>query len=630
MESVPHISQYLLQNSNWNDKNDVLCATLSACLRIIQRVISLPSHIASIARAGLGVSLSKIIYGRNHSDERANILSHEVQLIALELLHKLSFHEIARHGHRTADSFVHCGAVGAACFSLAKNVVVHSDDRHDPGKHSITKAGLEILQYILMDITNPDCPLYKESTVFVNAIVLETDFIRSLCATSMLFKNETTGHEAEVINHTHVNDINEDDALFLTPCYGPPLILYKGSCFKFSSPLYSTISTFFLIASLCLEKIEGKAFWDTVLLKNSSKLADKYTSESISFVITGFCAVFLSILQDENKGICVPKIPSEMEYFHTITLPNVRKHLLDGLLSNLKQILLLSKTDKIITFLQQFSLPQTCLALLRDNRLMDTAFQVLEIIFSEFSDTEYCKQISLIMISDKNSMTSLLDLLALDSIETPYDRIKSFAVQVLGTSGRLDILGFAVQQFDLRSTAIASLSTAFLSEENRTDDEREGIWSVCTLLLYGLLGILGGIANKNEVSESTKEYDSFDKKKLVISPTEAKLLASTLGKKLSQMVLEIFLRQTDIQHFKSEKKLDIDDAVTESVAVNLLCAFASSKEALPYLCANGGLEALALVASAGELRAISALNEVSQKFDLKCLTSAYLIIKKNI
>ena len=107
-------------------------------------------------------------------------------------------------------------------------------------------------------------------------------------------------------------------------------------------------------------------------------------------------------------------------------------------------------------------------------------------------------------------------------------------------------------------------------------------------------------------------------------------MASTLGKKLSQMVLEIFLRQTDIQHFKSEKKLDIDDAVTESVAVNLLCAFASSKEALPYLCANGGLEALALVASAGELRAISALNEVSQKFDLKCLTSAYLIIKKNI
>ena len=56
------------------------------------------------------------------------------------------------------------------------------------------------------------------------------------------------------------------------PCFGPPLILYKGSCFKFSSPLYSTISTFFLIASLCNEKIEGKAFWDTVMLKNSSKL----------------------------------------------------------------------------------------------------------------------------------------------------------------------------------------------------------------------------------------------------------------------------------------------------------------------------------------------------------------------
>ena len=50
----------------------------------------------------------------------------------------------------------------------------------------------------------------------------------------------------------------------------------------------------------------------------------------------------------------VPNIPSEMEYFHTITIPNVRKQLLDGLLSNLKQILLLSKTDKIIIFLQKF------------------------------------------------------------------------------------------------------------------------------------------------------------------------------------------------------------------------------------------------------------------------------------
>ena len=77
-----------------------------------------------------------------------------------------------------------------------------------------------------------------------------------------------------------------------------------------------------------------------------------------------------------------------MEYFHTIKIPNVRKQLLDGLLSNLNQILLLSKTDKNITFLQQFYLPQTCLALLRNIRFMDTDFQVLEMIFSEFSDTE--------------------------------------------------------------------------------------------------------------------------------------------------------------------------------------------------------------------------------------------------
>jgi hypothetical protein len=42
----------------------------------------------------------------------------------------------------------------------------------------------------------------------------------------------------------------------------------------------------------------------------------------------------------------------------------------------------------------------------------------------------------------------------------------------------------------------------------------------------------------------------------------------------------------------------------------LLCALASSKEALTELCDNGGLEALSLVAGEGELSAIAALLEV--------------------
>ena len=41
-ESVRHISQYLLRNSNLNDKNNGQCEALCACLRNIKKIISFP------------------------------------------------------------------------------------------------------------------------------------------------------------------------------------------------------------------------------------------------------------------------------------------------------------------------------------------------------------------------------------------------------------------------------------------------------------------------------------------------------------------------------------------------------------------------------------------------------------
>ena len=41
-------------------------------------------------------------------------------------------------------------------------------------------------------------------------------------------------------------------------------------------------------------------------------------------------------------------------------------------------------------------------------------------------------------LENKYSMTSLFDLLALDPIETSYDRIELFAVQILGISCKIN------------------------------------------------------------------------------------------------------------------------------------------------------------------------------------------------
>eukprot|EP00979_Chaetoceros_neogracilis_P009644 scaffold2192_cov268-Chaetoceros_neogracile.AAC.46 len=52
------------------------------------------------------------------------------------------------------------------------------------------------------------------------------------------------------------------------------------------------------------------------------------------------------------------------------------------------------------------------------------------------------------------------------------------------------------------------------------------------------------------------------------------------------------------------------EAIERYPEITLLCALASSKEAMAQLCDSGGLEALSLVAGKGELSAIAALLEV--------------------
>ena len=173
-------------------------------------------------------------------------------------------------------------------------------------------------------------------------------------------------------------------------------------------------------------------------------------------------------------------------------------------------------------------------------------------------------------------------------------KIIVFGAAVLSSAGDLGILGDAVGRFGLRSVAVASLSAACLTHEQIGDvclaeDMTEDGSSMSMLCLHGLVDVLSS---------------GNDNKKIMLSPSEAKAISSSLGKKLSSMVLDRFVHKAELED---------DHEVKKFPEVTLLSALASSKEALSFLVANGGLEALSLVAAEGEISAINALKEVSQK-----------------
>lgn len=97
--------------------------------------------------------------------------------------------------------------------------------------------------------------------------------------------------------------------------------------------------------------------------------------------------------------------------------------------------------------------------------------------------------------------------------------------------------------------------------------------------------------------------------KILLSPAEAKALSDSLGQKLSSMVLERFMHKVERETVLGD--CADDESIQRYPEVTLLCALASSREALRQLCNCGGLEALSLVAGEGELSAINSLLEVS-------------------
>lgn len=596
---VPCVSEYLF---GYVDENDELAAldnaNICTALRAIQRVVTLPTNAGTVAHTGIGAALSRLICIRNSSDEDDGYIAKsseekvpqidcDVENLALQLLHSLATYITAMCDHDYANSgLIHCGAVDAACCSLSRN-----RDKVN------TKLGLELLLCIVLEVENTDVSMREtHSALFVKTVMKHNSFIRRLCATML--------HSAEE-NSTTKPEIE--------PIYGPALSLCQEPCANFGSSLQAAVSILFSIAAYCslTDSVINTAFWDLFFEKRNRSMSD---SDGKQASIVAACAVFLNILADEGTGICVPKDSSKLEYYSSVTLPCVRERLLYGLHTAFTEINDLSgrcdqKDSSLQNVLRHFGVTQACLSMCTSSANIDSAFTVLEILLHDFPDVTLSA-----ICSENHSLATVFEMLSIGTendhdYDTKPEILRQFAALALSSAGNKGILGPATKRFGLRSIAIASLSAACLADDLDTgecieEDLADSGLSIATMCIRSLVGVL---SLHDITDDGTQPFEN--KKMIILSPGEAKAVSSSLGKKLSEIILARFMKHAEVQDPENVNDPDNDLSVTESPEVLLLCALASRKEALPDLCAHGGLDALSLVAAEGETAAILGLHE---------------------
>jgi len=574
---IPCVSEYLVSESDNQNSDNI--NTLNAALRIILRVISLPSHAISISRTGLGSSLARLICQEHTQSENETPYRNENEALAIQVLHTLLSQMMSQ---AAAERSLVNDAMNVACFVLSKEAQSYGEILSDTA--SSVRFALEILQLIVANLENLEKESLSESPLvidFVKVIARRDNFVKRLCATLL-----------------HLGGMRED-ADPIEPIYGPTLLLYEGSCGAFERSLDAAIYLLFKVAfySSLVNSEDGEHFWEIFFADDQNIVNVKAKTTTT----TGACAIFLSLLVDENDGMCVPLDKTKLDLFRQLSLPLVRERLLIGLHSGVEEFASFKHEETTVAsfrhLLSSYNIPQSCLVLCQNPSMLDAAFQVLETILSEFSNVVVES-----VVSDRSPLSALFNLLSTsvgsEYMKTKPEKIRIFAAVTLSQAGKLGILGPSVKRHNLRSLAIASLSAACLMEEEDSaecvaEDLTGDGSSISSLYLRGLVDILSEFEEKEQ--------------SIVMSSSEAKAISSTLGKKLSDMILDNFMKRESSDFGGGE--FDGDDSVNDLPEVKLLCALTTSPDSLSYLCNHGCLEALSLVAAEGVKSAILALHE---------------------
>ena len=571
---IPCASEYLIAKIQNQCSDDV--DALSSGLRVILKVMSLPAHALTIANTGLGASLSNVICD---FDSHNDTSSGEVEAVALQILHTLVS---TTYTNRMANQTIEIDALTAACSILSRDV-----DGFDTSRAARnTKLSLEMIQMIVADLENIDEASIATSprvTAFVETISMHQDFMSRICAT--------------LLNLGNLKDQTEEN--IIKPLYGPTILLFEGVSGAFNRSIDSAIYLLFRISFYCavVDGIHGgEEFWQIFFLENQKTLNLK----SRTVTTTASCAIFLSALVDEDSGLCVPLDNNNMSTYKNFSLPMVRERLLNGLHSGVEEFATMKddtdSTSSLRFLLEEYKIPQSCLELCNSTLMLDSAFQVLEIILAEFSDILVQS-----VVTDSLPLVALFNLLSISvgsaDVRTKPEMIRIFAAVTLSAAGKLGILGPAVKCHGLRSLAIASLSASCLMEDQDTseciaEDLTSDGASISTLCLRGLVDVLSFQSENESMS-------------LEMSPSEAKAISSALGKKLSAMALNHFVIRESGDLYNVE-----DEKIDKLPEIVLLCSLASFQDSLLQLCNQGCLDALSLVAAEGLRPAISALHEV--------------------
>ena len=585
-DALPSIVRYLHSTTAGGaaSVNPRAEATKCAALRAVLQIVQVPSHAVSAAGAGIVDPLGRLLSAGDSSNAED-----DVPMLALEVLHVIAANQQAR---RKAQ-FLERGLVRSICAALGK-AATDTPKQPTDSRADVTFLGLEIIMSVLSDVDG-DMPMAQllqapTSVAFLDSVASETRFVRALCSTLLLkTKMKLPRHDA---------DTSGESELSIPKLYGPPLLLVPEKCGGYESTHEAAEALLFTtsVFACAIDSQRSDLFWTTFLLQNAPGKSDVTECLQTS---AAMAAHFLSLLAVDHKSF-IPKDSQKQEDFLSITRPLVRHRLLEILKDAIaelsgEEVYGPSADPYVTSLLVGFNVPHICLSLWRDPALLDLAFDLIKTIVEQDPD-----EVLHLFVEGKAAIMSLFDLLNLDSAfegSSNVGEIRRFLASVLGQLGETGLLSEAVEKYDVRSSAIAALAAACLSEEERQPDEDEDMTSnrLSTVLMRCLVDLI------TVKGESGKE----EGKNIRLAPAEAAAIAKNLGKKICHMVLSRFLERSRLQQYE----MDDDEDIMDAPDVAMLCAIAQHEEALLTLRSIGGLHALSLVAAEGNVSALVALKK---------------------
>eukprot|EP00804_Cyclotella_cryptica_P011755 CCRYP_011353-RA/>CCRYP_011353-RA protein AED:0.03 eAED:0.03 QI:203/0.6/0.66/1/0.8/0.66/6/0/2263 len=334
----------------------------------------------------------------------------------------------------------------------------------------------------------------------------------------------------------------------------------------------------------CADVKNRISFFNAFMLRNETEAAP---------TVAVACCSFLIILSDETIGFGCQLDVQERSFYVGARLTTVQKFLIQGLNLSL-ELCMSSETLRIYTedLISLYKIPQRCLLFCQMEDIASEAFKLFQTV-TKIGTVSVGK----LLLGDKPSLMALLDLVMADHLQSAnkVQASRTFAL-LLGSLAKEGFLTTAVVELGLRSRAIAALTAAIVidgGDETIIDEDESSLSRICVNCLESIL--------------------CNDQSQIEMTSTEARAMASAIGKAISSTVLGRIFTQASRESTLGDSYVDnsVDRAnISRSPESRLLCAMSSFPESLIILSKVGGLEAVGLLAHDGDISAIRALKEV--------------------